>query len=128
MTISPYQSSHTDDVTGVRFHHQNPNWLITCSTDNLLCHFNFEGKPSKLEDDTLEGVYSSEQPLLDCGFFRKDLLWVQTSINTIEVVTVEDQDPYSKITKFPHQIEYVVGCHSDTIGGEEKFVIYAGNN
>jgi WD40 repeat protein len=55
-----YQSSHTDDVTALCFNPTNPNWLLSCSTDNLLCHFDFEGKPSLSEDDTLEGVYASE--------------------------------------------------------------------
>jgi hypothetical protein len=67
--------------------------------------------------------------LIDCGFLKSDLLWVQTSINTIEVVTVQDQDMYSKITKFPHHVEYVIGCGSDSwAGADEKFIIYGGNN
>ena len=126
--IQSYQSSHTDDVTAVLFHPANPNWLISCSTDNLLCHFNFEGKPTKTEEDTLEGVYSSEQPLIDCGFYKEDLIWAQTSINTVEMITVQDQDMYSKITKFPHQVEFVIGCGTDKWGGDDKFVIYGGNN
>jgi WD40 repeat protein len=55
-----YRDSHTDDVTALAFHPLNPNWMISCSTDNLLCHFNWEEKPTKNEEDTLEGVYSSE--------------------------------------------------------------------
>ncbi len=76
----------------------------------------------------MEGVYSSEQPLIDCGFLKDDLIWAQTSINTIEVVTVKDQDMYSKITKFPHHVEYVIGCGTEKWGGDDKFVIYGGNN
>lgn len=83
---------------------------MTCSTDNLLCHFDFNGKPSTSEDDTLEGVYCSEQPLIDCGFYKDDLMWVLTSINSVEVITVQDCDVYSKFTKFPHHIDYVIGC------------------
>lgn len=89
-------------MTALAFHQTNPAWLISCSTDNLLCHFNFEGKPSQSEDDTLEGVYASEQPLIDCGFIRNEYIWTQTSINSVEVITVENQDVFSKITKFPH--------------------------
>ena len=85
-----YRDSHTDDVTGLHFHKTNPNWLLTCSTDNLMCHFNWNEKPSTAEEDTLEGVYSSEQPLIDCGFLGNDLLWTLTSVNTVEVVTVQD--------------------------------------
>lgn len=67
---------------------------------------------------------------MDCGFINDDLIWTLTSVNTVEVITVQDQDPYSKITKFPHQVDYVIGCSTDTFSGSssEKFVIYAGNN
>lgn len=123
-----YRDSHTDDVTAVHFHKSDPNWLLTCSTDNLMNHFNWTDKPSTSEEDVLEGVYSSEQPLIDCGFINKDLLWTLTSVNTVEVVTVLDFDPHSKITKFPHQVDYVIGCGQDRISPEGKFIIYAGNN
>lgn len=47
-------------------------------------------------------------------------------------MTVADQDMYSKITKFPHHVEYVIGCGSDSWSGSgsdgEKFMIYGGNN
>lgn len=55
-----------------------------------MCHFSWQGKASGSEEDTLEGVYSSEQPLIDCGFIGSDLLWTLTSVNTVEVVTVQD--------------------------------------
>jgi len=108
-----YRDSHTDDVTAVRFHPKDAQQLATCSTDSLMCHFSWQGKASGNEEDTLEGVYSSEQPLIDCGFVGKELLWTLTSVNTVEVVTVQDQDPHSKVTKYPHQVDYVVGCHAE---------------
>jgi len=86
--LTTYQDAHADDITALRFHPTNPDWLISCATDNMLCHFSFTGKASLREDDTLEGVYASEQPLIDCGYIGNDLLWVQTSINTVEVLTV----------------------------------------
>ena len=55
-----YQEAHNDDVTCVRYHSENTNWLTTCSTDNLLCHFDFANKASNKEEDTMEGVYCSE--------------------------------------------------------------------
>lgn len=105
-----YQCSHSDDVTALAYHPTNPSWLISCATDNLLCHFNFADKPSTSEDDTLEGVYASEQPMIDCGFIRDQYIWAQTSINSVEVITVENQDIMSKVTSFPHHVEYVIGC------------------
>ena len=72
-----YGSSHTDDVTQIRYNKTNPNWMITSSTDNLMCHFDFNGKASlEIEDETMEGVYRSNQPLIDCGYINTDLFWV----------------------------------------------------
>ena len=126
MTMS-YNSSHTDDVTGVKYHPTNKNCLISSSTDNLLCQFDFLDKPTRTEDDTLDGVYASEQPLIDCGFLAsKNLMWAQTSINTIEIITQENCDVYAKVSKFPHDVTYVIGCGEDQY--TNKFVVYCGNN
>lgn len=71
-----YKSSHTDDITGLAYHPANPDWLITCSTDNLMCHFDFNGKANILdEEETMEGVYCSTQPLINCGYINKDMIW-----------------------------------------------------
>ncbi len=79
-----------------------------------------------MEDDTLEGVYASEQPLIDCGFIRDQYIWTQTSINSVEVITVENQDIFSKITQFPHHVDYVIGCSVEQPG--DRMIIYGGNN
>ena len=44
--VFEYRSAHTDDVTGLAYHQSRPNWLVSCSIDNLMCQFNFEGKPN----------------------------------------------------------------------------------
>eukprot|EP00347_Sterkiella_histriomuscorum_P016228 403353998 len=123
-----YGSSHTDDVTGLAYHPENPNWLISCSTDNLMCHFDFgkEGVSPQNEEDTMEGVYCSAQPLIACGFIGQDKIWTLTSINTIEIVGIENLDVIAKVEKFPHQIDFVIGCEQDRF--TNKFAIYAGNN
>jgi hypothetical protein len=58
----------------------------------------------------MEGVYASTQPLTDCGFINNDMFWVFTSINTIEICNIEMADLYTSITKFPHKVDYVIGC------------------
>ncbi|CDW76576.1 wd repeat-containing protein 89-like [Stylonychia lemnae] len=122
-----YKSSHTDDVTGLAYHPENPDSLISCSTDNLMCQFDFAGKENpQLEDETLEGVYCSSQPLINCGFLNKDMIWAITSINTIEIINLENLDVFTKVEKFPHQADYVIGCEQDRF--TSKFAIYAGNN
>jgi len=94
-----YRSSHTDDVTSLTYHQTKPNWLVSCSTDNLMCHFNFEGKQSFNEDETMEGVYCSNQPLIDCGFISDQHMWTLTSINTLEIIDIENCGVFCKIEK-----------------------------
>jgi WD40 repeat protein len=36
-----YSESHRDDITGIKFHPTNPNNMLSCGTDNLLCQFSF---------------------------------------------------------------------------------------
>ena len=71
-----YSESHSDEVSCVCFNPANPQQLLTASTDNLCCLFDFNQKPSNSEDDTLEGVYSSSQPLIACGYIGNDMFWV----------------------------------------------------
>ena len=66
---------------------------MSCSIDNLLNFFDFSGKNSMKEEDSLEGSYCSEQPLLDCGYMNDptdSLFWALTSINTIEICDLEN--------------------------------------
>jgi hypothetical protein len=58
----------------------------------------------------MEGVYSSSQPLIDCGFINNDQFWVLTSVNTIEICNIENADLYKLIDKFPHHVDYVITC------------------
>lgn len=89
------ESSHSEDVTSVRFHpdpafHQR---VLTCSTDCLVNFFDFAGKETMKEDDVLEVVYRSEQPLMDCGFTCSTLggekFYALTSVNTLEICFLE---------------------------------------
>lgn len=72
----------------------------------------------KEDDDVLEGVYRSEQPLLDCGFVGRpsdkggEKFYVLTSINTIEICFLEQSEEnmfFTQISKFPNQIDYLIG-------------------
>lgn len=95
-----YTSAHTDDVTCLQYHESNPQWMASCSTDNLMCHFNFQDKLSpENEEETMEGVYCSNQPLISCGFIGESKLWTLTSVNTVEIVNIENCDVFAKIEK-----------------------------
>jgi len=52
--------SHSDDITSIKFCGSNNQRIMSCSTDNLLTVFNFDGKDSMKEDDAVESVYCSE--------------------------------------------------------------------
>ena len=52
--------SHSDDITSIRFDPKDFQSIITCSTDNLVNVFNFEGKASMKEDDSICQTYCSE--------------------------------------------------------------------
>ena len=54
--------SHNEDVTAIRFH-PNPSMfqrVMTCGVDSLLNFYDFAGKTSMKEEETLEGSYCSE--------------------------------------------------------------------
>jgi len=51
--------------------------MLTCSTDNIVGMFNLNLKGNNQplqEEDAVDGCYSSEQPLVDCGYF-KEYFW-----------------------------------------------------
>lgn len=86
--------SHSDDITSIKFCSTDKQRIMSCSTDNLLTVFNFEGKSSMKEDDAVESVYCSEQPLLDCGFIGSTgtKAYALTSINSLEIIDLQDED------------------------------------
>ncbi len=47
----------------------------------------------------IEGAYSSIQALIACGFVNEMVIWTQTSINTIELIRVEDATCFMKIAQ-----------------------------
>ena len=86
--------SHSDDITSIKFCPGDNQRIMSCSTDNLLTVFNFEGKDSMKEDDAVESVYCSEQPLLDCGFIgtNGNKAFALTSINSLEIIDLKDEE------------------------------------
>lgn len=65
----------------------------------------------KEDDGVVEGVYCCEQPLLDAGFLqgnKDDKFYALTSVNTLEICNLETADLFTKITKFPHEVDYII--------------------
>jgi len=87
--------SHNSDVTSLQLTEAND--LISCSIDNVLNMFKVQRGTS--EEDMIDGAYSSTQPLLACGFINEMVIWARTSINTIELINVEDATCFMNISK-----------------------------
>lgn len=102
-----FEESHNEDVTALQL---SGDVLISSSIDNLLNIFNLSGQAGALEEDMIDGSYSSTQPLIACGFVDPKVIWTQTSINTVELIRVEDATLFLNIAKFPHDISYVCTC------------------
>ena len=90
--IGRFSECHNSDVTQLKFN-SNGQILISCSVDNVISMFDFnnhDGGKRLKEDELIDGAYSSTQPLVDCGFITDDIIWTQTTINTIEIIRLED--------------------------------------
>jgi len=111
--LAVFDESHSDDVTKLAFHSKNKDWLLSCSTDGQLCHFDFRGKQALTEDEVVEGVYCSQQPLIDCGFIGDKQFWTLTSINTVEICSIETACLEGSIKQFPNNVEYIIGANYD---------------
>ena len=85
---------HYVDVTCLQLYQDQ---LIRCSIDNVLSMFTL--KAGSTEEDMIEGAYSSTQPLIACGFVNSKVIWTLTSINTVELLRVEDATCFLNISK-----------------------------
>ena len=92
--FSRFVESHNDDVTSLEL---RGDQLISCSVDNVLSMFTI--KKGATEEDMIEGAYSSTQPLIACGYVNDEVIWTQTSINTIELLRIADATCFMNIAK-----------------------------
>ena len=76
------------------------------------------------EDDVVDTVYCSEQALLDCGFIPgTNRAYALTSINTVEIIDLETAELVTKIERFPHPTNYVIGVQPEG----NTILIHCGN-
>lgn len=108
--IGRFVECHVEDVTAVKFC-QEPgatNMMISCGIDNVLNMFDFnnhnaENGPRLVEEDLIDGAYSSTQPMIDCGFVNAQIIWAVTSINTVEFMRVADASCFISVTQVSNQ-------------------------
>ena len=102
--IGRFVECHNEDVTALKFSSEASNLMISCSIDNVLNMFDFNNHdasagPRLVEDDIIDGAYSSTQPMIDCGFITPEVIWTVTSINTVEFIRVLDAKCFLRLAK-----------------------------
>ena len=99
--IGNFTECHSDNVTGLSFN-STGKYLISCSVDNVMSMFDLnqhDGAKRLDEEKIIEGAYSSSQPMLDCGFITDEIIWAQTSINTVEFIRQTDAICFMQVDK-----------------------------
>ena len=90
--------------------------------------FDFAGKSSMAEEDgALEATYTSECPILDCGFIGSsvgDMFYCHTSVNTLELCNLETANLISKVEKFPHDVQHLFSVQNSPDG----LLLHTSNN
>ena len=95
-----FQDSHSNDVTGVAFNKDKPNFAISCGEDYLLNLYDLNGEKS---DDYIESAFTASQPLASCGFMQgTSLAYVTSTVGTLEMVDIEEMVQVKEFTKFEH--------------------------
>lgn len=95
-----FQDAHGNDVTGVAFHKTKPNIAISCGQDYLLNLYDLNGDK---EDDYIESSFTSNQPLISCGFVGDTSMGYATStVNSLEIIDFEEMVSVKEFTKFDH--------------------------
>jgi hypothetical protein len=50
----------------------------------------------------IDGAYRSIQPLIACGYVNEMVIWAQTSINTLELIRVDNATLITTVSKVSH--------------------------
>lgn len=99
--IGHFTECHSDDVTQIRFNPYDSNQFISSSMDYVLNMFNLSQTTQKRikEDEVVEGGYSCLQPMTNCGYVSSQVIWAQTTLNTVEFIRTMDAICFLRIDK-----------------------------
>ncbi|XP_055607987.1 WD repeat-containing protein 89 [Uranotaenia lowii] len=130
-----YWESHSEDITSVRFHPNNPDFLASASVDGLVNVFDIS---QTNEDDAMQFCFNVDNSIEAINWHQtaleKDRISVITTTNDFHLLDVETQD-----TEFCYQREQitqsikrksvidcnVINAHNTVNKG---FIILAGSN
>ncbi|CAI2371210.1 unnamed protein product [Moneuplotes crassus] len=114
---------HCDEVTKVEYSASNPNLILT-SGEDCVCNL-LDLENAEKEDDYVEATYTSEQPLASCGFIGDTgLAYLITSINTVEILSLETMLPVKTLDNFDYDINYAIQAQFL----DDRMLFFMGNN
>jgi len=104
-----YDSSHSEEVTQLKFHPNQINKLFSGSDDGLLCMFDISKNNEK---DALEQVYPIEDSISKIGIFgpSNEFLYCQTIFSNFSIWSIEREEcilEYKEIRNLLSQISGV---------------------
>ncbi|KAJ3127697.1 hypothetical protein HK098_005933 [Nowakowskiella sp. JEL0407] len=124
-----FPECHSDDITQVRFHPTNPNFLVTGSTDGLTNLFNLTTFD---EDEALYQVIK-DNSVHKLGFFgpQYEFLYLLTHMETFSMWKAEDGDQLSSFgdvrSHTPNfEINYLIDCQYEA--ATERLYLWTGSN
>lgn len=88
-------------MTSIAFN-KDGSQFISCSIDYVLNMFNLSLSTQKKgfrEDEVIDGAYSCLQPMNACGFVSDQIIWAQTTINTVEFIRQIDAVCFLRVDK-----------------------------
>jgi len=89
--LGAYWDSHEDDITDMKFHPKNPDFIVSGSTDGLVCVFDISKTD---EDDALLCTLNTESSVGNIDWhenvFGKDLVSCITHTNDLQLFNMED--------------------------------------
>ncbi|KAF2070025.1 hypothetical protein CYY_008656 [Polysphondylium violaceum] len=130
--VKSYESSHTEDVTRVKFHPLDKSKVVSCSVDGLICVHDLNAVE---EDDEILYVLNAEDSIGNFGFFGNDAKYIYTLSHT-ERLTTWDLSTGAKLKhygdlrtilteKYQHDVNYFVSC--DFEPSTQSLILYAGD-
>ncbi|KAI8895068.1 WD40-repeat-containing domain protein [Globomyces pollinis-pini] len=115
--LNKFEECHSDDITQIKFHPNNPNLMISGSTDTLVNLYNLE---TFEEDDALYQVIKGDS-VNQVGFFGPNFEYIYylTHLETVSLWKFEEAE---KICSFGDvrastseaTLDYCIGCSYNT--------------
>ncbi|KAK9720358.1 WD domain, G-beta repeat [Popillia japonica] len=132
--LGAYWESHTDDITQVKFHPDDPNKLISGSTDGLI---NLYDLSQSSEDDAFIDCLNTESSIEELSWFRednKDMVACVTHTSDLQTWRLEDAQPYGYFHKeeiakeLKRKLEDYCYVASIQVNTDDKLVGLIGSN